>query len=59
MISKATISAAIEHLNTGEIDRFEAKQIKARIKNIFDLTDEEAEKVYRIWRNEYLKNIKS
>lgn len=54
MLNKTTISAAIEHLNEGEIDRFEEEQIKERIKNIYEITDIEAEKVYRIWREQYL-----
>lgn len=59
MLKKATISAAIEHLSEGEIDRFEEEQIKERIKNIYEISDIEVNKVYRIWRDKYLnKNLK-
>ncbi|WP_195989931.1 hypothetical protein [Clostridium sp. D53t1_180928_C8] len=55
MLKKATISAAIEHLSEGEIDRFEEEQIK----NIYEISDIEVNKVYRIWRDKYLnKNLK-
>ena len=54
MLEGVTISAAIEHLSEGEIDRFEEEQIKERIKNIYEIPDVEAEKVYRIWKGQYL-----
>lgn len=54
MLEGVTISAAIEHLSEGEIDRFEEGQIKERIKNIYEIPDVEAEKVYRIWKGKYL-----
>lgn len=54
MLERAIIIAAIEHLSEGEIDRFEEGEIKERIKNIYEIPDVEAEKVYRIWRGQYL-----
>lgn len=57
-IDEITISAVIEHLNEGEMDRFEAAQIKERIKNIYEITEEEAEKVYKIWKSQYLNKNK-
>ncbi len=54
MLDRATIIAAIEHLSEGEIDRFEEEQIKERIKNIYEIPDVEVEKVYRIWRGQYM-----
>lgn len=54
MLEGVTISATIEHLSEGEIDRFEEEQIKERIKNIYEIPDVEAEKVYRIWKGQYL-----
>lgn len=57
-IDKITITTAIEHLNEGEMDRFEATQIKERIKNIYEITEEDSEKVYKIWRSKYLNKNK-
>ncbi|MDU2492087.1 MAG: hypothetical protein E7D27_16200 [Clostridium celatum] len=57
-VDEITISAAIEHLNEGEMDRFEATQIKERIKNIYEITEEESEKIYKIWRSKYLNKNK-
>lgn len=57
-IDEITISAAIEHLNEGEMGRFEADQIKERIKNIYEITEAEAEKVYKIWISQYINKNK-
>lgn len=57
MLNEVTISTVIEHLSEGEIDRFNQEEIKTRIKNIFELNDAEADKVYRMWKNQYLNKV--
>lgn len=53
MLNEVTISTVIDHLSEGEIDRFNQEEIKTRIKNIFELNDAEADKVYRMWKHKY------
>ena len=57
MLNEVTISTVIEHLSEGEIDRFNQEEIKPRIKNIFELNDVEVNKVYRIWKHQYLNKV--
>ena len=57
MLNEVTISTVIEHLSEGEIDRFNQEEIKTRIKNIFELNDVEVNKVYRIWKHQYLNKV--
>ena len=57
MLNEVTIITVIEHLSEGEIDRFNQEEIKTRIKNIFELNDVEVNKVYRIWKHQYLNKV--
>lgn len=57
MLNEVTISTVIEHLSEGEIDRFNQEEIKTRIKNIFELNDIETDKVYRMWKHQYLNKV--
>ena len=57
MLNEVTISTVIEHLSEGEIDRFNQEEIKTRIKNIFELNDVEVNKVYIIWKHQYLNKV--
>ena len=57
MLKEVTISTVIDHLSEGEIDRFNQEEIKTRIKNIFELNDAEADKVYRMWKHKYLNKV--
>lgn len=57
MLNEVTISTVIELLSEGEIDRFNQEEIKTRIKNIFELNDVEVNKVYRIWKHQYLNKV--
>ena len=49
MLNEVTISTVI--------DRFNQEEIKTRIKNIFELNDAEADKVYRMWKHKYLNKV--
>lgn len=57
MLNEVTISTVLELLSEGEIDRFNQEEIKTRIKNIFELNDVEVNKVYRIWKHQYLNKV--
>ena len=54
-INELTINEIINYLNTEHFDGFIPELLKIRIRNIFDLTNEEANRVYYIWKGEYMK----
>lgn len=54
-INELTVNEIIEYLNTESFDSFIPELLKIRIRNIFDLTSEEANRVYYIWKGEYMK----
>lgn len=54
-MKKSVIAEVMEYLNSGHLDDSKPNILKVRIKNCFDLSDEEANKVYRIWKSEYMK----
>ena len=45
------------NLSLIHIYRFNQEEIKTRIKNIFELNDAEADKVYRMWKHKYLNKV--
>ena len=57
MLNEVTISTVIELLSEGEIDRYNQEEIKTSIKYIFELNDVEVNKVYRIWKHQYLNKV--
>lgn len=54
-INELTINEIINYLNTEHFHGFIPELLKIRIRNIFDLTNEEANRVYYIWKGEYMK----
>lgn len=46
----------IEYLNEDDKDRYSQLVLRTRIKNMFDLTEEQANKAYNIWKSEYMKS---
>lgn len=49
------IREIIEHLNEDDKDRYNQLVLRIRIKNMFSLTEEQADKAYNIWKSEYMR----
>lgn len=49
------IREIIEYLNEDDKDRYSQLALRNRIKNMFDLTEDQANKVYNIWKSEYMR----
>ena len=49
------IREIIEHLNEDDKDRYNQLVLRSRIKNMFSLTEEQADKAYNIWKSEYMR----
>lgn len=49
------IREIMEYLNKDDKDEYSQLMLKIRIKNMFDLTEEQAIKVYNIWKSEYMR----
>lgn len=49
------IREIIEYLNEDDKDRYSQLVLRIRIKNMFDLTEEQANKAYNIWKSEYMR----
>lgn len=54
-IDDLTISEIIEYINDSKLEGYLPEVIKRRIKNVFDLTEEEANKAYNIWKKKYMR----
>ncbi|MDU2670608.1 MAG: hypothetical protein E7C49_01225 [Clostridium sp.] len=50
------IREIIEHLNEDDKDRYNQLVLRIRIKNMFGLTEEQADKAYNIWKSEYMRS---
>lgn len=49
------IREIMEYLNEDDKDEYSQLVLKIRIKNMFDLTEEQAIKAYNIWKSEYMR----
>ena len=49
------IREIIEHLNEDNKDGYSQLALRLRIKNMFGLTEEQVNKVYNIWKSEYMR----
>ena len=59
-IDDLTISEITEYINERNLEGKLPETIKMRIKTAFDLTKEEAEEAYNIWKKKYMRaRIKS
>lgn len=48
MLDEETINTVIKYLTEGRIDIFNQEKVKERIKNVFQLDDTEADKIYKM-----------
>lgn len=55
IIDESIVNEITEYIEERSLEGQLPEVIKRRIKNVFDLTEEEANKAYSIWKKKYMR----